>query len=152
MAWRAVTNQQWELIPQHFPARKRSRKGGRPPLDDRTCFEGMLWILWTGAPWSELPERYGFKSALHRRLKEWAARAVLLNLWRAFWSRGPRPRETPAALRYPILHRLARRRAAAAGGRRVLGEPLAQRAGSGCRRRRAAERARRKCREFFLSV
>ena len=68
------------------------------------------------------------------------------------WSRGPRPRDTPDARRSPLLHRLARRRAAAAGGRRVLGEPLAQRAGSGCRRRRAAERARRKCREFFLSV
>jgi transposase len=84
MAWRAVTNQQWALIKQHLPQRKRSRHGGRPPLDDRTCFEGMLWILWTGAPWSALPERSGSKRAVHRRLKAWAASVVLRNLWRAF--------------------------------------------------------------------
>jgi transposase len=53
MAWRAVTNQQWARIKQHLPQRRRSRNGGRPPRDDRQCFEGMLWILWTGAPWSE---------------------------------------------------------------------------------------------------
>jgi transposase len=60
-----------------------AREGGRA-LDERKCFEGILWILWTGAPWSELPERYGSKSAVHRRLKEWAETDVLLNLWRAF--------------------------------------------------------------------
>lgn len=84
MAWRAVTDKQWSAIKQHLPKRRRNRKGGRPPLDDRKCFEGILWILWTGAPWSELPERYGSKSAVHRRLKEWAEGDVLLNLWRAF--------------------------------------------------------------------
>jgi transposase len=58
MAWRSVTDKQWELIKQYLPKRRRSRKGGRLPLDDRKCFEGILRILWTGAPWSELPERY----------------------------------------------------------------------------------------------
>jgi hypothetical protein len=46
--------------------------------------EGILWILWTGAPWSELPERYGKPSTVHDRLTEWAENGVLLNLWRAF--------------------------------------------------------------------
>jgi transposase len=32
MAWRAVTDRQWEAIKQHLPKRRRSRKGGRPPL------------------------------------------------------------------------------------------------------------------------
>lgn len=68
MAWRGVINQQWEAIKVHLPNRKRTCKGGRPPLTDRQCFEGILWILWTGAPWSELPARYGSKSAVHRRL------------------------------------------------------------------------------------
>ncbi len=27
------------------------------PADDRQCFEGILWILWAGAPWSEWPKR-----------------------------------------------------------------------------------------------
>ncbi|MBS1812168.1 MAG: transposase [Acidobacteria bacterium] len=84
MAWRGVTNQQWEAIKVHLPKRQRTRKGGRPPLADRQCFEGILWILWTGAPWSELPARYGSKSAVHRRLQEWAEKDVLLKLRRAF--------------------------------------------------------------------
>jgi transposase len=83
MAWRAVTDKQWKLIEAQLPKRKPDKRGGRPPLSDRQCFEGILWILWTGAPWSELPERYGSKSAVHRRLSEWAESEVLLNLWRA---------------------------------------------------------------------
>jgi transposase len=84
MAWRAVTDTQWELIKEQLPRRKRRTKGGRPPAGDRKCFEGILWILWTGAPWSELPARDGSKSTVHRRLSEWAAADVLVNLWRAF--------------------------------------------------------------------
>ena len=84
MAWRAVTDKQWKRIEPLLPKRRPNPKGGRPPLDNRNCFEGILWILWTGAPWSELPERYGSKSAVHRRLSQWAASGVLLDLWRAF--------------------------------------------------------------------
>ena len=84
MAWRAVSDKQWKLIEGQLPKRKPDQRGGRPPLSDRQCFEGILWILWTGAPWSELPARYGSKSAVHRRLSEWAESDVLLNLWRAF--------------------------------------------------------------------
>ena len=53
MAWRRITDKQWKAIEPHLPKRKRSRKGGRPPANDRKCFEGILWILWTGAPWSD---------------------------------------------------------------------------------------------------
>lgn len=84
MAWRGVSDKQWEEIKRHLPKRRGKARGGRPRLDDRRCFEGILWIPWTGAPWSELPQRYGSKSAVHRRLKEWAESGVLLDLWRAF--------------------------------------------------------------------
>ena len=83
MAWHRVTDAQWEAIRVHLPRRKRSRKGGRPRAEDRKCFEGLAWILWTGAPWSALPRRYGAKSTVHRRLAEWSADGTLLNLWRA---------------------------------------------------------------------
>jgi transposase len=79
MAWRAVTDTQGKLIEAQLPKRKPDKRGGRPPLRDRQCVEGILGILWTGAPWSELPARYGSKSAVHRRLATWAASGVLLN-------------------------------------------------------------------------
>jgi transposase len=84
MALRAVTDKQWKLIKDQLPQRKRRTTGGCPLADDRLCFEGILGILWTGTPWSELPARYGAKSTVHRRLTDWAESDVLLPIWRAF--------------------------------------------------------------------
>src|ERR687895_371842 len=84
MAWRRLTKQHWETIRLHLPQPKASPRGGRPRVDDRRCFEGILWILWTGAQWSELPRRYGSASTCWRRLKQWEETGVLLKLWRAF--------------------------------------------------------------------
>jgi transposase len=79
MAWRAVTDTPWKLIEAQLPQRQSDKRGSRPPLRDRQGFDGILWIRWTGAPWSELPARYGSKSAVHRRLSTWAASGVLLH-------------------------------------------------------------------------
>ncbi|QZZ21264.1 transposase [Leptothermofonsia sichuanensis E412] len=38
---------------------KPSPKGGRPANDHRTTINGILWMLRTGAPWRDLPDRYG---------------------------------------------------------------------------------------------
>jgi transposase len=84
MAWKQLTDPQWEKIREYLPPRKKNRKGGRPPHEDRQCFGGILWILWTGAPWSELPDKYGAPSTVHRRLKTWAENGTLEKLWRSF--------------------------------------------------------------------
>jgi transposase len=84
MAWRKLTDKQWELVEQQLPKAKPKPKGGRPRVSDRQCFEGILWILWTGAPWSELPRQYGSPSTVWRRLRAWEEAGVFLNLWRAF--------------------------------------------------------------------
>lgn len=84
MAWRHLTDEQWEAVSKHLPKEKPSPKGGRPRVDDRRCFEGILWILWTGAPWSELPKRYASPTTCWRRLKKWEEDGTLLELWRAF--------------------------------------------------------------------
>lgn len=84
MAWNKVSDAQWEKIRVHIPRVKPSPLGGRPRVDDRRCFEGILWILWTGAPWSALPRQYGSPTTCWRRLKQWEADGVLLALWRAF--------------------------------------------------------------------
>ena len=41
-------------------------------------------VLWTGAPWSELPPRYGSATTGGRRLRHWEESGVLLALRRAF--------------------------------------------------------------------
>jgi len=89
MSWDGLTDVQWEKVKFVVPVRKRprnkkDRKGGRPSADDRKCFEGILWILWTGSPWAALPKRYGAKSTVHRRLKLWAENGLFEKLWRTF--------------------------------------------------------------------
>ena len=90
MSWKGgLTDAQWEKVEKVLPVRKipwrrKDRKGGRPVSNDRSCFEGILWILWSGAPWSALPERYGSKSAVHRRLIKWTEDGTLEKLWRTF--------------------------------------------------------------------
>ncbi len=88
MSWERLSDGQWERIKKVIPPRKRPWKKksrrGRKPVEDRKCFEGILWILWTGSPWVALPKIYGAKSTVHRRLKAWAENGILEKLWRVF--------------------------------------------------------------------
>jgi transposase len=52
-----LSDQQWGLLAPFFPPRPRKR-GGRW-RDDRTILNGIFWRLTTGAPWRDLPRRYG---------------------------------------------------------------------------------------------
>lgn len=75
---------QWEKIAPFIPRPKRSKKGGPNFLPSRRCFEGILWILWTGAPWKALPQEYPSPSTCWRRLKKWEDDGTWLKIWRAF--------------------------------------------------------------------
>jgi transposase len=84
MAWRGLTKAPWEAIRVHLPPPQAVSRGGRPRVEDRRCVEGILWILWTGAQWRELPRQYGSPSTCWRRLKQWEQTGVLRKRWRAF--------------------------------------------------------------------
>jgi transposase len=72
-----LTNEQWQWIAGFIPKPKaRSGKSGRPPQDPREVLNGILWILRTGAPWADLPERYPPKSTCHRRFQAWTRSGV----------------------------------------------------------------------------
>lgn len=51
-----LTDEQWKLICDLFPAPKRT---GRPLRDRRSIMDGILWILRTGSPWRDLPNDFG---------------------------------------------------------------------------------------------
>jgi transposase len=47
-----LTDAQWKQIEDLFPALKRRKDGrGRPWASNRSCFEGILWVLRVGARW-----------------------------------------------------------------------------------------------------
>jgi transposase len=65
---------QWELVADLLPARK---PRGRRPRPARDMLNGMMWILKTGAPWRDLPERYGPWETVYRRFREWETQGVI---------------------------------------------------------------------------
>ena len=79
-----LTDEQWELIEPLLPKRRRRKdKRGRPPVLNRACFEGILWVLYTGAAWHFLPDEYPSPSTCWRRLRQWEEQGVWLDAWRA---------------------------------------------------------------------
>jgi transposase len=47
-------------------------------------FNGILWVLRSGARWKDLPPRYGSRSTCHRRLQEWQEQGVWERIWLTF--------------------------------------------------------------------
>jgi transposase len=73
-----LTDEQWRAVETILPEDPvRADKRGRPWSDRRTVFNGVLWILRTGAPWQDLPERYGPHQTVHRRFQSWVRTGVL---------------------------------------------------------------------------
>lgn len=79
-----LTDKQWKKIEALLPKPKKSKRGGRPWADNHKVFEGILWVLHTGAPWADLLRRYPSPSTCWRRLKIWEEQDIWLNAWRAF--------------------------------------------------------------------
>jgi transposase len=76
-----LTNEQWQRIAKFIPKPKAlPGKSGRPPQDPRNVLNGILWILRTGAQWSELPRRYPPKSTCHRYFQRWNESGVFVKI------------------------------------------------------------------------
>jgi transposase len=83
-----LTDQQWKQIEDLFPAPKRRKDGrGRPWASNRSCFEGILWVLRVGARWRDLPAVYPNGSTCWRRLRLWEEQGVWLRAWQALLAR-----------------------------------------------------------------
>jgi transposase len=63
-----VTDAAWERIAPHLP---RNGRRGQQWADHRRVLNGILWKLRTGAPWRDLPERYGPWRTCYARFVRW---------------------------------------------------------------------------------
>lgn len=78
-----LTDKQWEVIEPILPKNKsKSGQRGRPPVDKRKVFNGILWILKTGAQWREIPDRYPPYQTCHRYFQCWSRLGILGKLLR----------------------------------------------------------------------
>ena len=78
MAKRRASQALWDAIAPFLPEHQPSPKGGRPPVPDRACLEGILFVLKAGMPWPMLPTRlgYGSGSTCWRRSHAWTQLGV----------------------------------------------------------------------------
>ncbi|MFH9656238.1 IS5 family transposase [Streptomyces anulatus] len=65
-----LTDVAWERIAPLLPG---VDGRGRPWRDHRQVINGVLWRLRTGAPWRDLPERYGPWQTAYERFARWEA-------------------------------------------------------------------------------
>ena len=73
-----LTDEQWALVRPLLPKpRVRRDHRGRPWRDPRDVLNGVLWILRTGAPWKDLPDRYPSYQTCHRRFQHWVESGTL---------------------------------------------------------------------------
>ena len=76
-----LSDKQWEYVRPFVDwdqeLRRRSDGRGGRWGDARRMLNGVLWILRTGAPWQDLPPRYGAYQSAHRRFQQWQRSGVL---------------------------------------------------------------------------
>ena len=73
------TDAEWaQLVPLLPP-----RKPGRVRQDDRRILNAIRWKLATGAPWRDLPERYGPWQTVYTRFWRWSRNGVFDRLFAA---------------------------------------------------------------------
>ena len=71
-----LTEKQWNLLEKLLPIPSTTGKG-RPRRESRPIINAILWILRTGAQWSDLPKRYPPYQTCHRRFQEWGEAGVM---------------------------------------------------------------------------
>jgi transposase len=73
----SVRDELWEVARPLLPVHRPDPRGGRPRVDDRVCFNAIVFVLFTGIAWRHLPRELGCSPATaHRRLAAWQRAGV----------------------------------------------------------------------------
>ena len=72
-----LTEAEWRLLKELLPP-ERGRQN-RPASDNRPIVNGILWRIRTGAPWRDVPEKYGKWMTVYQRFRRWSQ----AGLWEA---------------------------------------------------------------------
>ena len=62
-----LTEFEWRVIQPLLPNKPR----GVPRVDDRRVLNGIFWVLRSGSPWRDVPERYGPYTTSYNRFRRW---------------------------------------------------------------------------------
>jgi transposase len=67
-----LTEFEWRVIAPLLPNKPR----GVPRVNDRRVLNGIFWVLRSGSPWRDLPERYGPYTTCYNRFRRWTKAGV----------------------------------------------------------------------------
>jgi len=70
----AIRDEDWDRIKDLLPGREGLR--GVTAKDNRLFLDAVLWIAKTGAPWRDLPDRFGNGNSIWRRFDRWARKGL----------------------------------------------------------------------------
>ena len=79
-----LSDDEWALLEPLMP---KSRKSAR--ADDRKIMNAIFYVLRTGMPWRDLPERYGPYTTAYNRYNRWAKAGVWLRVFEALAAASP---------------------------------------------------------------
>jgi transposase len=82
MARYDLSDEEWAVLEPLLPP-ERSGKAGNPYRPHRTLLNGIFWILRSGAPWRDLPERYGAWTTVYDRFRRWSTAGVFQQMLNA---------------------------------------------------------------------
>src|SRR5271169_199821 len=69
-----MSEAEWRVLQDLLPAERGLKS--RPAHDNRTIVNGILWHLRTGAPWRDVPEKYGKWMTVYQRFRRWSEAGV----------------------------------------------------------------------------
>jgi|ERR1700677_2995080 transposase len=70
----AISDENWERIKDLLPGRP--DQPGWTSQDNRLFIDAILWLAKTGAPWRDLPERFGKWNSVWRRFDRWCRKGT----------------------------------------------------------------------------
>ena len=73
-----LTDEQWAAVDPLIP--RSTATTGRPPSERRLMLDGLFWILCTGAPWRDLPERFGPWQTVYDHFRNWRKTGVFASI------------------------------------------------------------------------
>ena len=80
-----LSDAEWSLIAPFLPNKPR----GVARVDDRRVVNGIFYVLRTGSPWRDLPERYGPYTTAYNRYNRWAKAGVWLKIFERLAAASP---------------------------------------------------------------
>jgi len=70
----AIRDADWGRIEHLLPGQPGQH--GKVARDNRLFIDAVLWVAKTGAPWRDLPERFGNWNTAYQRFARWARKGV----------------------------------------------------------------------------